>query len=90
VKSIALPEAFFGLTNSMSNARITAIAVPVKNSRRTHPAFSAIPESAIQFATTKTLAIRKIIPTNPNTMIFRMVKLITYPFQKVNIYHHPR
>jgi hypothetical protein len=32
-----------------------------------------------QFATTKMLAVRKMIPINPNTMIFLTVRVIIYP-----------
>jgi len=61
---------------------MTAIAVPVRNSLRTQPAFSEIPVSLIHFATTKMLAVRKIIPINPNTRIFLIVRLIIYTLSK--------
>jgi hypothetical protein len=76
VKLITLSPAFLGLTNRINNVRITAIAVPVKNSSRNQLAFSTNPFSANQFATTKILAIRKIVPINPNTIIFLIVKLL--------------
>jgi hypothetical protein len=88
VKPTVLLPFVLGLTKSTSRARITAIAVPVRNSLRIQPAFSAMLLSLIHFATTKMLAVRKIIPINPKTMIFLMSRLIIYPFQKVNVYHH--
>jgi hypothetical protein len=89
VKPIALPAIFLGLTNNMSNAIITAIAVPVRNSSRNQFAFSVNPFSVSQFATTRILAVRKMIPINPNTIIFLIVKFIFNPFEKVNIYQYP-
>jgi predicted transcriptional regulator of viral defense system len=46
----------------MNKATITTIAVSVRNSSRSQLAFSGNPFSAIQFATTRILAIRKMIP----------------------------
>jgi hypothetical protein len=82
LKQIAWPVVFPGLTSSTSSARITAIAVPVKYSFRNQPAFSAMPDSAIQFDTIRMLAIKKMVPIKPNTTIFLTVKLIIKPFLK--------
>ncbi len=80
MKPIAWPVAPLGLTNRASRVRITALAVPVRNSLPTQLAFSAIPASLIQFAATKVLAVRKIILIDPNTTIFLSVKLVICPF----------
>jgi len=58
-------------------------AVPVKYSVLTFRAQSTAPFSESQSAMNRMLPISKTDPINPNTMIFRIIKLITYPFHKV-------
>jgi hypothetical protein len=75
-----------GLTSRINKEIITAIAVPVKNSWRIQLAFSSIPFSANQFATSKILPVKKTNPTNEITIIFLIPKLMSHPFKKLSFY----
>jgi hypothetical protein len=72
-----------GLTDRISNTAMIVIAVPVKYSALMFFAQSTTPLSASQLATNRTLPVRRTDPISPNTMIFRIIKVITLPFQKV-------
>jgi hypothetical protein len=82
LKAIALLPPFLGLVRSTNKTTVITMAVPVKNSFLSQQAFSAIPVSAIQLATTRMLAVRKMVPINPNTIAFLIVEVITLSFQK--------
>ena len=62
---------------------ITVIAVPVRKFSRSQLAFSGTPFSDSQLAINSTFPVRRMAPIVPITMIFRIPKLIIYPFKNM-------